>query len=1845
MPDQFPDFSRKYLKAGLFLLLSVFPSARLFSQTGTVNVNSNPAGAVFLYCYGAGCNPTTSSLPSVTNISVPGLTAGIWRIKYTLSGYLDSQIYEQSLPPAGAITFNHTFTAPQPSLTSLSPASGMTGNRNTLTLNGGNFNSITKVRLYDYLQRLVGELSAATQPQDGSWTFTLVDSARITISFAADVPYGTYYFEAVNDTLASSKSAYDMQPNITPDLQLVQTLTPYTDSIGGTHQMSIYRLKDWRSGYPVHFLFISGHTLNGAHAPHPLIVGSPGYTLFPAPPSTDAADITWSAASVPTMDVSLPASSENRQCFNPDCFHHVNYATFSDLAGTIDWALKNGYAAVMPYTRLYAGRDFLSGAYEIISVIEAVKTFPDIDPTRIGMLGGSLGGFLTVYTLSRPDKPLAIKAAVAAVAPIDLRSVETYYFGSLNTLQPIDSLRHASQDFATPYANRMYRSMGRTESSAWDAMSNANTARDLTTPLLLFSGTDDMMVPVSETTNLYNSAKTNGKTVNKYIYQNGPPLFDTKSAAEAGHGVLDTNSPVRMQTVLNENFLFYNIPPDVASIPRSHPQDGDLISILSAYRTEMCAAPAEKANLSDLIVTLANPKFLYASADTRVPAGNGPSAVAAAINYVWALEGVSWTADNVTANLQAGSLPTTCSATTANINSTPTGATISVSYNGGTFVDLAELTPAAYTSVAPGSWRVKLTKAGYQTWEQTQELPPGGAIVFSAVLTQGDTTPPVISGVAGSNISNSAAIIAWTTNEASDSQVEYGPTTAYGNSTALNSAMVTAHSAGLSGLAASTLYHYRVKSRDAASNLATSADYTFTTSAAPDTTAPVISGVISSNISNNAATIAWATNEASNSQVEYGLTTAYGNSTALNSAMVTAHSAGVSGLAASTLYHYRVKSRDAASNLATSADYTFTTSAAPDTTAPVISGVVSSNISNNAATIAWATNEASNSQVEYGPTTAYGNSTALNSAMVTAHSAGLSGLAASTLYHYRVKSRDAASNLGTSADYTFTTSAAPDTTAPVISGVVSSNISNNAATIAWATNEASNSQVEYGLTTAYGNSTALNSAMVTAHSAGLSGLAAGTLYHYRVKSRDAASNLGTSADYTFITTSPAPDTTPPVISGVVSSNISNNAATVVWATNEDSNSQVEYGLTTAYGNSTALNSSMVTAHSAGLSGLAASTLYHYRVKSRDAASNLATSADYTFTTSAAPDTTAPVISGVVSSNISNNAAALAWATNEASDSQVEYGPTTAYGNSTALNSSMVTGHSVGLSGLTAGTLYHYRVKSRDAASNLGTSADYTFTTLSAPDTTAPVISGVVSSNISNNAAVIAWATNEAADSQVEYGPTAAYGNSTALNSSMVTGHSVGLSGLATGTLYHYRVKSRDAAFNPGVSDDRTFVTSAAPDTTPPSVVITAPTAGATVSGYVAISASVSDDIGVAKVEFYVDGIPKSTDYSAPYSYTLDSTPLANGLHIITAKAYDAEDNNAATSESVTVYNLAADTVSPTVSLDYPWNGATMAETTLVMASASDDGGVVKVEFIMAGTTYTDNTAPYLYPLNTLRFMNGPHPMTIKPYDLNNNTAEIVVDLSVYNQTRTDIVMTSTGGAILTSIANITVPPQALAAPVTITVVSEGIDDEALLTERAARAALQNIAPIASGVRLLPLDYAPAGPINIKLPLNHSVKAATTMEEIIGLYSWDDTAGTWRLLISTYNASDDTMNAETAAFSVYRLFSRVPLIRTADVGDVYVFPNPAKRGAKPVFHIEIDAADKVEIRIHDFTGRLIHTKTMESPPTLLSRNNKLTYAYEYEWDAKNAASGAYFYVVIVNRSGGKTIRKGKFAIIR
>ncbi|HEY2093972.1 MAG TPA: Ig-like domain-containing protein [Thermoanaerobaculia bacterium] len=89
------------------------------------------------------------------------------------------------------------------------------------------------------------------------------------------------------------------------------------------------------------------------------------------------------------------------------------------------------------------------------------------------------------------------------------------------------------------------------------------------------------------------------------------------------------------------------------------------------------------------------------------------------------------------------------------------------------------------------------------------------------------------------------------------------------------------------------------------------------------------------------------------------------------------------------------------------------------------------------------------------------------------------------------------------------------------------------------------------------------------------------------------------------------------------------------------------------------------------------------------------------------------------------------------------------------------------------------------------------------------------------------------------------------------------------------------------------------DTTPPTTSITAPTNGSTVSGTVNVTANASDNVGVTKVEFYMDGALRTTDTTSPYSWSWDTTTFANSSHSLVTKAYDAA-GNVGTSSTVTV---------------------------------------------------------------------------------------------------------------------------------------------------------------------------------------------------------------------------------------------------------------------------------------------------------------------------------------------------------
>lgn len=95
----------------------------------------------------------------------------------------------------------------------------------------------------------------------------------------------------------------------------------------------------------------------------------------------------------------------------------------------------------------------------------------------------------------------------------------------------------------------------------------------------------------------------------------------------------------------------------------------------------------------------------------------------------------------------------------------------------------------------------------------------------------------------------------------------------------------------------------------------------------------------------------------------------------------------------------------------------------------------------------------------------------------------------------------------------------------------------------------------------------------------------------------------------------------------------------------------------------------------------------------------------------------------------------------------------------------------------------------------------------APSSGAPVLSNITASNVGSESATISWSVDQPATGQVNYGTTASYGLSTTAESSFdYSAHVQAISGLATGTEYHYRVRSTNQAAQETISGDYTFTT-------------------------------------------------------------------------------------------------------------------------------------------------------------------------------------------------------------------------------------------------------------------------------------------------------------------------------------------------------------------------------------------------------------------------------------------------------
>lgn len=182
---------------------------------------------------------------------------------------------------------------------------------------------------------------------------------------------------------------------------------------------------------------------------------------------------------------------------------------------------------------------------------------------------------------------------------------------------------------------------------------------------------------------------------------------------------------------------------------------------------------------------------------------------------------------------------------------------------------------------------------------------------------------------------------------------------------------------------------------------------------------------------------------------------------------------------------------------------------------------------------------------------------------------------------------------------------------PIIFNVASSTTFTTA-TVSWSASDdlgVASAAFVYGLTSGYGSSGVVSGSYLT----NVSGLATGTLYYFKISVTDTGAH---TVDYTgtFSTSPPPPDILPPVISNVQMA-VGVTTATISWDTNELADSQINYGLTGAYG-SNYFDPTLILSHSALLFNLVPGTVYNFQIIATDAVGNSAATINAIFTTQA-----------------------------------------------------------------------------------------------------------------------------------------------------------------------------------------------------------------------------------------------------------------------------------------------------------------------------------------------------------------------------------------------------------------------------------------------------------------------------------------------------------------------------------------------------------------------------------------------------------------------------------------------------
>lgn len=309
-------------------------------------------------------------------------------------------------------------------------------------------------------------------------------------------------------------------------------------------------------------------------------------------------------------------------------------------------------------------------------------------------------------------------------------------------------------------------------------------------------------------------------------------------------------------------------------------------------------------------------------------------------------------------------------------------------------------------------------------------------------------------------------------------------------------------------------------------------------------------------------------------------------------------------------------------------------------------------------------------------------------------------------------------------------------------------------------------------------------------------------------------------------------------------------------------------------------------------------------------------------------------------------------------------------------------------------------KASDAAGNVGSSAAVAFTVNNPVSDTQPPTATASESGTSGTITLGATATDNVGVTSVSFYVDGALKGT---DSTAPYAMSLDSTTLANGS-HSLVAKASDAAGNVGSSTAVAFsISNPAPDTQAP--IVSSYESGG--SGTISFTANYSDNVGVTKVEYYVDGALKGSSTTAPFSVSYDSRNLSNGLHSLVAKAYDAAGNVGTSSNTTnfSINNGSGDTQAPVLSnLNVTSNVVHNTDGTHtnygLHVTATDNVGVSRVDFYVGGNfagTANAGTGG-AYNLQTQDSFSGMGSALVKAvaYDAAGNSANLTLTYNFVN---------------------------------------------------------------------------------------------------------------------------------------------------------------------------------------------------------------------------------------------------------